>query len=163
MTRIAKIRYYQGRVAYPSAEQLRHAWLRMDLDPEDDGNRPTEDTNCTHIHRIEISGPDAATARSREKKRLGRFFDYIGYKRGFRVLTHETKTNSDRGAVTMIHDIVYVIESRPTKGYVKLTLKSDVPHKATAEEKTASTKNTLDMYDQLQRFLAQPKKRPKKM
>lgn len=126
MTRIAPIRYYQGRVAYPSAAQLRAARDTWDLDFGDD-NRPTEDIDCTHIQRLEVRGADAAEARRRDQRLRDKFFDHIGYKRGFRVLTHETDTDSHRGAVTITHEIVYVIESRPTKGYVKLTLKSDLP------------------------------------
>lgn len=40
---------------------------------------------------------------------------------------HETDTDSVGGEVTIVHNIVYVIESRPTKGYVKLTLRSELP------------------------------------
>ncbi|MDO4254297.1 MAG: hypothetical protein Q4C81_04005 [Kocuria sp.] len=121
MTRIAEIRYYQGRVAYPSAEQLRAARATWDFD---DVRRPTEDVDCTHIQLIEVSGRDVRETRRLEEETLARFFDYIGARPGFRVLTHETRSTSGR-ATAVAHEIVYVIESRPTKGYVKLKLRSE--------------------------------------
>lgn len=128
MTRIAEIRYYQGRVAYPSAEQLRAARATWDFD---DIRRPTEDVDCTHIQLIEISGRDVQETRRLEEETLARFFDYIGDRPGFRVLTHETRSASDR-ATAVAHEIVYVIESRPTKGYVKLKLRSEQAGGSTA-------------------------------
>lgn len=125
MTLIAPIRYYQGRVAYPSQEQMRQTRQKLDFD-FGDGNRPTEDRDCTHLQRITVRGT-SAQIRQLDEQTLQRFYDDVGYKRGFRVLTHDRKTDSSHGEVTIVHEIVYVIESRPTKGYVKLTLKSEVP------------------------------------
>lgn len=125
MTVIAPIRYYQGRVAYPSRQQLDQAKANLDLD-FGDGDRPTEDVDCTHLQRITVRGPSAQIRQLDEQARQ-KFFDYIGYKRGFRVLTHDTATDSNHGEAVIRHEIVYVIESRPMKGYVKLTLKSEVP------------------------------------
>lgn len=132
MTLIAPIRYYQGRVAYPSQEQMRQAKQKLDFD-FGDGDRPTEDRDCTHLQRITVRGA-SAQIRQLDEQTLQRFFDDIGYKRGFRVLTHDTSTDSQQGDVTIVHDVVYVIESRPTKGYVKLTLKSELPPSPTAGE-----------------------------
>lgn len=87
---------------------------------------PTEDVDCTHLQRITVRGPSAQIRQLDEQARQ-KFFGYIGYKRGFRVLTHDTTTDSNHGEAVIRHEIVYVIESRPTKGYVKLTLKSEVP------------------------------------
>lgn len=126
MTRIAPIRYYQGRVAYPSQEQMRQARAHFDFIEHDDGGRPTEDRDCTHAQRIIARGP-SSQIRQIDEQAQQKFFDYMGYKRGFRVLTHDESTDSDLGEVTITHEIVYVVESRPTKGYVKLTLKSEVP------------------------------------
>jgi hypothetical protein len=153
MTRIAKTRYYQGRVAYPSAEQLRAARATWDFD---DVRRPTEEIDCTHIQRIEISGRDDREARRIEKETLERFFDYIGHRSGFRVLTHETTTGSHPGAVTAVHEIVYVIESRPTKGYVKLTLKSELPPERPAG--LVSGVFSDESLDQMARLFERPKK-----
>ncbi|AXK45958.1 hypothetical protein [Brachybacterium saurashtrense] len=125
MTVIAPIRYYQGRVAYPSRQQLDQAKANLDLD-FGDGDRPTEDVDCTHLQRITVRGPSTQIRQLDEQARQ-KFFDYIGYKRGFRVLTHDTATDSNHGEAVIRHEIVYVVESRPTKGYVKLTLKSEVP------------------------------------
>lgn len=85
MTRIAPIRYYQGRVAYPSKEQLRRAESMLDLD-FGHGNWPTEDVDCTHLQRIKVKG-SGAQIHSLDEQTLQRFFDAVGYKRGFRVLT----------------------------------------------------------------------------
>ena len=153
MTIIAKTRYYQGRVAYPISEQLRAARATWDFD---DVRRPTEDVDCTHIQRIEISGRDAQEARLIEKETLERFFDYIGHRSGFRVLTHETTTGSHQGAVTAIHEIVYVIELRPTKGYVKLTLKSELPPERPAG--LVSGVFSDQNLDQMSRLFEQPKR-----
>jgi len=91
-----------------------------------EGDRPTEDVDCTHLQKIVVRGPSSQIRQLDDEARQ-KFFDYIGYKRGFRVLTHETTTDSSRGEVTIRREIVYVVESRPTKGYVKLTLKSEMP------------------------------------
>lgn len=126
MTRIAPIRYYQGRVAYPSQEQMRQVRAQFDFIEHDDGGRPTEDRDCTHAQRIIARGP-SSQIRQIDEQAQQKFFDYMGYKHGFRVLTHEQSSDSHRGEVTITHEVVYVVESRPTKGYVKLTLKSEVP------------------------------------
>ncbi|MFP3397609.1 hypothetical protein SB749_14860 [Brevibacterium sp. SIMBA_078] len=126
MTRIAPIRYYQGRVAYPSQEQMRRVRAQCDFIENDDGGRPTEDRDCAHAQRI-IARGSSSQIRQIDEQAQQKFFDYIGYKHGFRVLTHEQSSDSYRGEVTITHEIVYVIESQPTKGYVKLTLKSEVP------------------------------------
>lgn len=126
MTRIAPIRYYQGRVAYPSQEQMRQVRALFDFIEHDDGGRPTEDRDCSHAQRIIACGPSSQIRRIDEQAQQ-KFFDYMGYKHGFRVLTHEKNSDSYQGEVTITHEIVYVVESQPTKGYVKLTLKSEVP------------------------------------
>ncbi|WP_029089681.1 hypothetical protein [Brevibacterium album] len=125
MTRIAPIWYYEGRVAYPSREQLRRARQMLDLD-FGDGGRPTLDLDCTHIQRLVVRGP-AHRIEELDAQMLRRFRDDVGHARGLRVLTHETDRDSTHSKVTITREIVYVIESRPTRGYVKLTLKSEVP------------------------------------
>ncbi|WP_434590791.1 hypothetical protein [Brevibacterium sp. 1718] len=40
-------------------------------------------------------------------------------------LTHDGSTVSPLGEATITHQVVYDIESRPTKGSVKLALKSE--------------------------------------
>lgn len=127
MTVIGKIRYYQGRVAYPSRSQLEAAKASWDLDFGENYHSLTEDIDCTHIQRIRVYGRNADEARDREERSLKKFFDHLQYRRGFRVLTHDTSSDSSNGRVSIVHEIVYVIESRPTRGYVKLTLKSDLP------------------------------------
>ena len=122
MTVIARIRYYKDRVAYPTVEQLRVARSSWDLDG---GERPTDEIDHVHIQRIQVFGRDAEDLRMRERVILDRFFDSVGRRPGFRVLTHETQDPETRGS-TVTHEIVYAIESRPTRGYVRLTLKSDV-------------------------------------
>ena len=128
MTRIGPIRYYKERVAYPSDEQLRTARATWDFD---DIRRPTDDVDCTHIQLIEVSGRNAGERRQLEEEKLTRFFDYIGTRAGFRVLTHQKKPDSATSAFVS-HEIVYVIESRPTRGYAKLTLRSELPRSGTA-------------------------------
>lgn len=132
MTRIAPIRYYQGRVAYPSREQMEQAQTAALLD-FGEGDRPTEDVDCTHLQKIVVRGPSSQIRRLDDEAQQ-KFFDYIGYKQGFRVLTHESTTDSTRGQVTIRREIVYVIESRPTKGYVRLTLKSEQSPSQVANE-----------------------------
>lgn len=151
MTRIAPIRYYQGRVAYPQLEQLLRARSAEDFD-DGHGNRPTEDVDCTHLQVLEVRGATAEEARWRSERILRRFFDYVGYKRGFRVLTHETNTNSHRGDVTIAHEIVYVIESRPTKGYVKLKLK---PRPQNAPIAQPSPTGAQDPFQQIRKMFDQ--------
>ena len=105
MTLIGPIRYYKGRVAYPSDEQLRTARATWDFD---DIRRPTDDVDCTHIQLIEVSGRNAGERRQLEEEKLTRFFDYIGTRAGFRVLTHQKKPDSATSAFVS-HEIVYVI------------------------------------------------------
>lgn len=87
--------------------------------------------DCTHVQLIEVSGRNAGERRLLEEEKLTRFFDYIGTRAGFRVLTHQKKPDSDTSAFVS-HEIVYVIESRPTRGYAKLTLRSELPRSGTS-------------------------------
>lgn len=84
-----------------------------------------------------------------QEQTLRRFFDYIGYNQGFRVLTHDTTTDSNPGEAVIRHQIVYVIESRPTKGYVKLTLKSEVPPEGPAGDRNGNGAGSSSRFDGL--------------
>lgn len=120
---IAPLRYHEGRVAYPQPEQLTDARNRLDFEryPE----KPSPQVDCTHLVVLTAHGRTASQARHQDRQTQQQFFDRIGYTAGFRVLTQETKTDQDSRGVWIRHEIVYVIESRPTskKGYVKLTLR----------------------------------------
>jgi hypothetical protein len=129
VTRIAPIRYYKGRVAYPSAAQLRAARATWDFD---DVRRPTVDVDCAHVQRIEAVGSTPPEARRLSERKLARFFDYVGCRPGFRVLSQEETPESEQ-TTAVSHEIVYVIESRPTRGHVRLTLRSEQPRTGTAE------------------------------
>lgn len=148
MTRIAPIRYYQGRVAYPSQEQMRQARAQFGFIEHDDGGRPTEDRDCTHAQRIIARGSSSQIQRIDEQAQQ-KFFDYMGYKHGFRVLTHEQSSDSYQGEVTITHEIVYVIESQPTKGYVKLTLKSEAPSEGSAGGRIGNNADSSARFDGL--------------
>lgn len=117
------------------------------------GNWPTEDVDCTHLQILEVRGATAEEARWRDEQKLGKFFDYVGYKHGFRVLTHETKTNSHRGTVSITHEIVYVIESRPTKEYVKLKLRHRPSGAPTEQPNRAGDQ---DPFEQIRKILDKP-------
>lgn len=51
---------------------------QFDFIEHEDGSRPTEDLDCTHLQRITVRGLSSQIRQLDEQARR-KFFDYIGY------------------------------------------------------------------------------------